>query len=111
MVLESGKDRMDDSGALILQNCSIKADPLLVPVRFTPKSYLGRPWKRFATHIVMFTQIDDLIDPAGWHPWDNTSFALDTCLFTEFNNSGLGANLNKRANWTALKTALVGFLA
>ncbi|MCL7031257.1 hypothetical protein MKW94_011433 [Papaver nudicaule] len=104
MVLASGKNRKTDPSALILQNCRIQAHPLLFPVRFTIKSYLGRPWKKYATHIVMFTQIDDLIDLAGWHPWDNTSFGLDTCFFAEFNNSGLGASLRKRANWAGVKT-------
>ncbi|KAI3927060.1 hypothetical protein MKW92_049555, partial [Papaver armeniacum] len=104
MILASGKYNMDYPGALILQNCSIRADPLLAPVRFRVKSYLGRPWKVLATHIIMFSQIDDLIDPAGWHPWDNTTFALDTCFFAELNNTGLGANLEKRVNWTGVKT-------
>ncbi|KAI3968498.1 hypothetical protein MKX01_007808 [Papaver californicum] len=103
MVLASGRKTKDDPAALVLQNCTITADPLLFPVRFTLKSYLGRPWKEFARHIIMDTQIDDLIDPAGWHEWMG-DFGLNTCFFAEHNNRGPGAALTKRVKWRGVKT-------
>ncbi|KAI3992804.1 hypothetical protein MKX01_042363 [Papaver californicum] len=103
MVLASGRKTKDDPAALVLQNCTIAADPLLFPERFTLKSYLGRPWKEYARHIIMETQIDDLIDPAGWHEWMG-DFGLHTCFFAEHNNRGPGANLTKRVKWRGVKT-------
>ncbi|KAI3968499.1 hypothetical protein MKX01_007809 [Papaver californicum] len=103
MVLASGRKTKDDPAALVLQNCDITADPLLFPVRFTLKSYLGRPWKEFARHIIMDTQIDDLIDPAGWHEWMG-DFGLNTCFFAEHNNRGPGAALTKRVKWRGVKS-------
>ncbi|KAI3867473.1 hypothetical protein MKX03_010053 [Papaver bracteatum] len=103
MVLASGRKTKYDPAALVLQNCTITADPLLFPERFTLKSYLGRPWKEYARHIIMDSQIDDLIDPAGWHEWMG-DFGLNTCFFAEVNNRGPGAALTKRVKWRGVKT-------
>ncbi|KAI3847644.1 hypothetical protein MKW92_007928 [Papaver armeniacum] len=90
MVLASGRKTENDPGALILQDCTIQADPALFPVRKTLKSYLGRPWKAYARHVIMHTEIGDLIDPQGWHEWMG-NFGINTCYFVEFENTGPGA--------------------
>jgi len=46
----------------------------------------------------METQIDDLIHPNGWLPWEG-DFALNTLYYGEFNNNGGGSNTTARVNW------------
>lgn len=106
MVLASGRKASNDPGALIIQDSIITADPLLFPVRATLKSYLGRPWKQYARHVIINTQIDDLIDPAGWHEWMG-DFGINTCYFVEYNNKGPGAVLTQRLKWPGIKTGTV----
>ncbi|RZC53137.1 hypothetical protein C5167_012002 [Papaver somniferum] len=106
MVLASGRKTENDPGALILQDCVIEAEPALFPVRKTLKSYLGRPWKAYARHVIMHTEIGDLIDPQGWHEWMG-DFGINTCYFVEFENKGPGAVLTGRIKWPGIKTGTV----
>ncbi|OVA13432.1 Pectinesterase [Macleaya cordata] len=105
MVLASGRKTKDDPSAIVLQDCIISAEPALFPLRKTIKSYLGRPWKEYARHIIMNSQIDDVIDPQGWHEWMGT-WGVNTCFFVEFNNNGTGADTKQRVKWRGIKTNL-----
>ncbi|XP_047324469.1 putative pectinesterase/pectinesterase inhibitor 28 [Impatiens glandulifera] len=87
---------------IVLQNCSIVADPALYPLRKTLKSYLARPWKEFSRTIIMESYIDDLIDPEGFLPWNGT-FALDTLYYAEYNNYGPGSSKANRLKWAGIK--------
>ncbi|PSS19615.1 Pectinesterase [Actinidia chinensis var. chinensis] len=95
------KDNRQPTG-IVLQNCTITADPAYYPVRNQIKSYLGRPWKEYSRTIIMESFIDDLIQPEGWMPWNGT-FGLDTCFYTEYNNRGPSASKANRAHWKGVK--------
>ncbi|KAK2992576.1 hypothetical protein RJ640_009186, partial [Escallonia rubra] len=94
-------DRHETTG-IVLQNCRILADDKLEPAKSKIKSYLGRPWKEYSRTIVMESEIDDLIHPEGWLPW-NGDFALKTLYYAEYNNKGTGANLKARVKWPGYK--------
>ncbi|KAK7411801.1 hypothetical protein VNO78_03242 [Psophocarpus tetragonolobus] len=94
-------DKSENTG-FVLQNCVIKADDDLVAVKDTIRSYLGRPWKEYSRTIVMESQIDDLIHPDGWLPWEGT-FGLSTLYYGEYSNTGVGANTNARVPWPTRK--------
>ncbi|KAK3007050.1 hypothetical protein RJ639_017069 [Escallonia herrerae] len=94
-------DRRETTG-IVLQNCRILADDKLEPAKSKIKSYLGRPWKEYSRTIVMESEIDDLIHPEGWLPW-NGDFALKTLYYAEYNNKGTGANLKARVKWPGYK--------
>lgn len=94
-------DRHEETG-IVLQNCRIRADDKLVPVKSKIKSYLGRPWKEFSRTVIMESEIGDLIHPDGWLPWEG-DFALKTLYYAEYNNTGPGARLNARVNWVGYK--------
>ncbi|ESW10595.1 hypothetical protein PHAVU_009G222600 [Phaseolus vulgaris] len=90
-------DKQEDTG-FVLQKCVIKAADDLVPVKAGVRNYLGRPWKEYSRTIIMETEIQDLIHPDGWLPWEG-DFALNTLYYGEFNNNGAGSNTNARVNW------------
>ncbi|PKI61217.1 hypothetical protein CRG98_018365 [Punica granatum] len=48
--------------------------------------------------VVMQTTINDIVNPAGWYPWDG-NFALDTLYYAEYANTGAGADTSNRVNW------------
>ncbi|KAL5713149.1 pectinesterase [Ranunculus cassubicifolius] len=96
------RDAFEPSG-IILQGCTIAADPLFFPVRHTIKTFLGRPWKNFSRTIVMNSHMDDFIDPEGWQQWDVTKHH-ETCYYAEFNNVGPGSDVSKRVKWPGMKT-------
>lgn len=102
IVTAQGRQDKREPTAIVLQNCTITADPEFYPVRNTLKSYLGRPWKERSRTIIMETYIDDLIQPDGWLPWNGT-FAIDTCFYAEYNNRGPGASTSNRVTWKGVK--------
>ncbi|KAI3752538.1 hypothetical protein L2E82_24572 [Cichorium intybus] len=102
IVTAQGRKEMRQPTGLVLQNCSIVADPLYFPVRMERKSYLGRPWKQYSRTIIMESFIDDLIQPQGWLPWNET-FAFDTLYYSEFNNHGPGSSKLQRIPWPGVK--------
>lgn len=102
MVTAQGRSNVRESTGLVLHNCHITGDTAYIPVKSVSKAYLGRPWKEFSRTIVMKTTIDDVIDPAGWLPW-NGDFALKTLYYAEHLNTGPGSNQAQRVRWPGIK--------
>ncbi|GFQ05560.1 putative pectinesterase/pectinesterase inhibitor 28 [Phtheirospermum japonicum] len=102
IVTAQGRKDLRQPTGLVLQNCSFVADPEYYPVRKTNKAYLGRPWKEFSRTVIMESFLDDLIQPEGWLPWNET-FALQTLFYTEFNNRGPAASKANRVKWDGVK--------
>ncbi|KAK1435985.1 hypothetical protein QVD17_01759 [Tagetes erecta] len=102
MVTAQGRKDQHSVGGLVLDGCTITAEPEFMNAVPMPKSYLGRPWKEFSRTIIMQSFIDKNIDPEGWSPWVGT-FGQDTCYYAEFNNKGPGADTSKRVTWRGVK--------
>lgn len=83
---------------IVLHNCRIQPDKDLEAEKLTIKSYLGRPWKPFATTVVIGTEIGDLIKPEGWTEWQGEPNHKNA-RYIEFNNRGPGANTANRVPW------------
>ncbi|KAL1188998.1 putative pectinesterase/pectinesterase inhibitor 13 [Cardamine amara subsp. amara] len=95
-------DKFQTTG-FVIQNCKIAANEDLKPVMAEYKSYLGRPWKKYARTIVMESTIEDVIDPAGWLRWQETDFAIDTLYYAEYKNKGPSGNTTSRVKWPGFK--------
>ncbi|GAB4843642.1 hypothetical protein Ancab_013607 [Ancistrocladus abbreviatus] len=102
MVTAQGRTEPHGPGAIIIQNCTITADPAYHPLRMKNKAYLGRPWKLHSRTIVMQSNIDDAIAPEGWTPWAG-DFALNTLFYAEYNNRGPGAVQSNRVKWAGIQ--------
>ncbi|KAK9079918.1 hypothetical protein SSX86_001593 [Deinandra increscens subsp. villosa] len=102
MVTAQGRKDQHSVGGLVLDGCTITAEPEFLSAVPMPKSYLGRPWKEFSRTIIMQSFIDKNIDPEGWAPWVG-NFGLDTCFYAEFKNKGPGADTSKRVTWKGIK--------
>lgn len=46
----------------------------------------------------MLSNIEDVVDPAGWLEWNGT-FALSTLYYGEYMNRGSGSNTSARVTW------------
>ncbi|MCD7458228.1 hypothetical protein HAX54_037591 [Datura stramonium] len=102
MVTAQGRKDHRGVGAIVLQNCEIRAEPAFTSTQPAIKAYLGRPWKEYSRTIIMQSHIDGFIDPEGWAPW-NGNFALNTLFYAEYQNRGPGANTDKRVKWAGYK--------
>ncbi|PWA51933.1 pectinesterase inhibitor domain, Pectin lyase fold/virulence factor [Artemisia annua] len=99
MVTAQGRTDPNQNTGIVIQKCKISASSDLQPVQASFPTYLGRPWKEYSRTVVMQSSISDVIDPAGWYPW-NGDFALDTLYYREYQNMGAGADISNRVNWT-----------
>ncbi|KAG6596157.1 putative pectinesterase/pectinesterase inhibitor 45, partial [Cucurbita argyrosperma subsp. sororia] len=102
VVTAQGRSDRHETTATVLQNCKILPDKTLEGVKAQFKSYLGRPRNEYSRTIVMESEIEDIIHPDGWMPWDG-DFALKTLYYAEFNNKGPGAKTDARVKWPGFK--------
>lgn len=63
------------------------------------KVYLGRPWRPYAYTLFMNCELGGHIQPKGWHNWGKESNEK-TARYLEYNNTGAGANVKERAQWS-----------
>ncbi|CAO2192597.1 unnamed protein product [Urochloa humidicola] len=98
-VTAQGRTDPNQNTGTTLQGCVVAAAPdLAANTAFAVAIYLGRPWKNYSRTVVMQSEVDAVIDPAGWMPWDG-DFALATLFYAEYNNTGAGADTSRRVAW------------
>lgn len=76
----------------VFSHCKITGAPEV-------KTYLGRPWRTYASTIYLNCEMSAVVRPEGWHDWKKTE-AHATIRYAEFNSTGAGANQTNRADWT-----------
>lgn len=64
----------------------------------TVRTYLGRPWRNYASTIFLNTDMTEVVRPEGWHNWKKPE-AEKTARYAEFNSRGAGANPQARVPW------------
>ena len=72
--------------------------------RVTPKAYLGRPWRPFASVVYVRCELGPHILPAGWQNW-NSPANEKTARYAEYADTGPGAAPAARVPWSHQLTA------
>ncbi|XP_040999906.1 probable pectinesterase/pectinesterase inhibitor 21 [Juglans microcarpa x Juglans regia] len=103
IVTAQGRSYEREDTGLVLQGCTITAEPAYLPMKDKNKAFLGRPWRQYSRTIIMQSHIEGIIQPEGWLPWMG-NFALDTCFYAEVGNMGPGAGLANRVKWRGIRT-------
>ncbi|TVU21181.1 hypothetical protein EJB05_30805, partial [Eragrostis curvula] len=91
-----GREDPNQNTGISVQRCKVAAASDLAAGQ--TKTYLGRPWKQYSRTVFLQSELDSLIDPAGWLEWDG-NFALDTLYYGEYMNTGAGAGTSGRVKW------------
>ena len=63
------------------------------------KTYLGRPWRDFASVIFLDTEMSGVVRPVGWHNWDKPA-REKTSRYAEYKSTGPGAQKHARVLWS-----------
>ena len=63
------------------------------------RTYLGRPWRPFASVVYLDTKMSEAVRPAGWHNWDQPE-REQTVRYAEYGSTGPGANPRARVLWS-----------
>ena len=61
------------------------------------QTYLGRPWRQFASTIYLNCELSDVVRAEGWNDWKKPHA---TIRYAEFNSTGAGASPTNRAEWS-----------
>ncbi len=75
----------------VFSNCKITGKPGV-------KTWLGRPWRIYASTTYLNCDMSDVVRPQGWNDWGKPE-TYTTARYTEFNSSGVGGNPAGRADW------------
>ena len=62
------------------------------------KTYLGRPWRSFASVVFLDTEMSEVVRPEGWHNWSRPERET-TARYAEFGSTGPGASTGARVPW------------
>jgi pectinesterase len=62
------------------------------------KTFLGRPWRNYASTIFLNTGMSDVVRPEAWNDWKKPEAHI-TSRYAEFNNTGAGASPTNRPGW------------
>ncbi|KAE9604637.1 putative pectinesterase [Lupinus albus] len=89
----------NQSSCFSFQSCNISADKDLIPFLNSTETYLGRPWRPYSKTVFMQSYFSDVVNPKGWLEWNGTN-NLDTLYYAEYNNTGPGAALDNRVQWS-----------
>ncbi len=77
----------------VFKNCELNAS------EGVEKVYLGRPWREYAKTVFLKCKLGKHIASDGWQQW-NADVSEGTVFYAEFQNTGPGANTDKRVYWS-----------
>ncbi|XP_074274596.1 pectinesterase-like [Silene latifolia] len=101
-VTAQGRTDPNENTGIVIHNSIIEAASDLRSVQGSVKTFLGRPWHMYSRVVVMKSNIDRVVDRAGWAPWSG-DFALKTLYYGEYMNNGDGASTAGRVNWAGYR--------
>jgi pectinesterase len=76
----------------VFSDCKITGEPDV-------KSFLGRPWRIYASTMFLNCEMSEVIRPQGWNDWGKPE-AHTAARYAEYNNTGTGASPTNRPDWT-----------
>jgi pectinesterase len=102
----------DHAFGFIFLNCKLTGDPKpwKIPAGQTQfeksdvKTYLGRPWRPYASVAFLNCEMGAHIRAEGWHNWGNVTNEI-TARYTERGSTGPGANSAGRVKWAKQLTS------
>lgn len=95
-----GKTDRGQTTGISFQSCTFDATTDLARNSKAFPTYLGRPWKAYATTVLLRSRILAHVRPQGWLPWNASNFGLRTSYFAEYQSSGPGALPSSRVAWS-----------
>ena len=90
--LTAASTPVDVQFGFVFSNCKMTGEPGV-------KTFLGRPWRIYASTIYLNCEMSDVVRPEGWNDWKKPE-AHTTARYAEFNSTGDGASPSNRADWT-----------
>jgi pectinesterase len=90
--LTAASTPMETPYGLVFSHCRIIGE------KPATRTYLGRPWRIYASTIYLNTEMSGVVRPAGWDDWKKPE-THQTARYAEFHSTGEGANPTNRVAW------------
>ncbi|HXT13679.1 MAG TPA: pectinesterase family protein [Candidatus Angelobacter sp.] len=90
--LTAASTPVDQPYGFVFSHCKITGEPGV-------KTFLGRPWRLYASTIFLNCDMSEVVRPEGWNDWRKPE-AHTTARYAEYNSTGPGANPTSRPAWT-----------
>jgi pectinesterase len=84
---------VDQPFGFVFSNCKITGD------QPEARTYLGRPWRIYASTMFLNTEMSDVVRPEGWNDWKKPE-THQTARYAEFNSAGSGGSPKQRVAWS-----------
>ncbi len=89
--LTAASTPVDSPFGFVFSHCQITGEPGV-------KTFLGRPWRLYASTIYLNCEMSDVVRPEGWNDWKKPE-AHTTARYAEFHGTGPGASPENRPAW------------
>ena len=83
---------VDQPFGFVFSNCKITGD------KPEARTFLGRPWRIYASTIFLNTEMSAVVSPEGWNDWKKPE-THQTARYAEFNSTGPGGSPKQRVDW------------
>jgi pectin methylesterase-like acyl-CoA thioesterase len=91
MLTAQSRHYAEQESGFVFNRCKITAD------RDARQIFLGRPWRPYATVVLVDTDLEAAIEPAGWREWHpGETHSLETAFYAEFRSTGPGSAVKQR---------------
>jgi pectinesterase len=83
----------DQLFGFVFANCVITGETSVT------RTFLGRPWRPYASVTFLESKMSEVVRPEGWNNWRDTG-REKTARYAEFNDTGPGASALARCSWS-----------
>ena len=90
--LTAASTPVDSPFGFVFSHCQITGEPGV-------KTFLGRPWRIYASTLYLNCDLAGVVRPEGWNDWKKPE-AHTATRYAEFNSTGDGASPTNRPGWT-----------
>ncbi|GMN68833.1 hypothetical protein TIFTF001_037889 [Ficus carica] len=101
-ITAQGKKDINQNTGISIQKCTFSPRD----TNLTAPTYLGRPWKDYSTTVIMQSDIGSFLQPEGWKEWVPNVDPPSSIFYAEYQNTGLGSNVEKRVQWLGYRPNL-----
>ncbi|KAI3459650.1 hypothetical protein Pfo_016313 [Paulownia fortunei] len=88
-ITAQGRSHAQETNGFVFKDCNINGNG---------KTFLGRPWRDYATVLFYNTSMSQIVVPEGWDAWFSVGREYQL-TFAEHNCRGLGSKSSRRVKW------------
>ncbi|KAI7739797.1 hypothetical protein M8C21_024261, partial [Ambrosia artemisiifolia] len=98
IITAQGRYHSSSNTGFVIENSRVTPAPDSNLADGLVMTYLGRPWRDYSRVVYVKCDFDNVINPAGWLPFQGDS-AFNKVYYAEYMNTGQSADTSGRITW------------